>query len=379
MSTSVQKRLKDLIKIGESLVWSRCPEVISEATVNALITAFDCDYASVYLLDVTGDYLIQYVACGDIPKHMHKDDRLSITTGRMLHMLTTHQPLVMDFLNPDPADWIPEGPVFRSAASAPLMVGEDVLGMFTIVHKEYYHWQEKDIDYLLDVGKLLGITVQHARIARKTTDLEILLERKRLSGEIHDNLSQLISSLNMSTEAALLSWEEGNMDWLRNDLERIRTTSREAARTLREEMLSLRTPTNETKGLISGVRECTQRFKQQWGIDTELYLDNGVETLIVSTQVELQFIRILHESLANIIRHAVASRVRVVLQGDTNGLYMQIQDNGRGFDPEAVSRERLGLRIMRERAESLGGVLRVESGSGLGTTIRVDVPWYRST
>jgi len=294
----------------------------------------------------------------------------------MVQMLTTHQPIIMDFLYPDPSDEMPDSPIFRSGVSVPLLAGDDMLGMFTILYDKHYHWTEQEVDYLLDIGRLFGIAVQHAQIARKTADLEILLERKRLSGELHDNLSQLIGSLNMNAEAAILSWEEDDRDRLQRDLKRIRHTGQETAQVLREEMLSLRTPTNETEGLIPGIRESIQRFEQQWGVETELQLEDDMETIVVSTQMELQFIRILHESLSNILRHATASHVSVLLQGNQNRLRMQIHDNGRGFDPESVSNERLGLRIMRERAESLGGTLTVESGDGTGTTVRVEVPWH---
>ncbi len=300
-----------------------------------------------------------------------------MTTGRMLHMMTTHQPIIMDFLHPNPADEMPSGShEFRSAVSVPLLAGDDMLGMFTIVYKTQEHWSEQDIEYLLDIGRLLGIAVQHARIARKAADLEILLERKRLSGELHDHLSQLVNTINMGVETALLSWAECNTDRVRNDLDRIKSVSQEAARALREEMLSLRLPASESEELVQQVREYLTRFEKQWRIDTDLQVEDGLEPLIVSTQMELQFMRILHESLSNVTRHATASHVSVLLQSDRDRLRMQIHDNGRGFDPEAVSCERLGLRIMRERAESLGGELTIESSSGTGTVIRVNVPHY---
>jgi|GEM_PF-2944797 len=376
MPTSAQKRLKGLVSIGESLTWSRCPTAINQKTVDVLTEVFKCEYASVYLLAVSGDYLIQHVACGDLPNHVQSDNRISISTGRMLDMLTTHQPIVMDFLYPDPADRIPDSVMFRSAASVPLLAGDDMLGMFTVVYAKHYRWSQQDIDYLLDVGKLLGVAVQHAQIARKNTDLEILLERKRLSGELHDHLSQLIGALNMNAETALLSWEQDDAERLRRDLERIRHTSQEAVRMLREEMLSLRLPVDETKGLIPQIRECIGLFEKQWRIDTDLQLEAGLESIVVSNQMELQFIRILHEALSNVLRHATASHVSVQLQREQNRLCMQVHDNGRGFDPEAVSSQRLGLRIMCERAESLGGELTIESSNGTGTTIRVDVPQH---
>jgi len=343
--------------------------------VDALAKALECELACIHLLDVSGADLIRSVISGDLPEHEHIDMRLSITTGRMPQMMATHQPIVMDLLNTNPADKIPDGSFqFRSAVSVPLLADNDMLGIYTIVYKKCQRWTEKDLNYLLHIGRLLGISVQHAQIAKKTADFDVLMERKRLCGELHDNLSQLISSLNLGTEAALLSWEEGNIDRLRNDLNRLKYTSQEAARMLREEMLSLRAPIDETEGLVPAIRECLKRFEQQWGIDTRLQVEEELEPLFVSTQMKLQFVRILHESLSNALRHATATHVNVSLQGNQNWLRMQIYDNGRGFDPTKVSYEHLGLRIMRERAEALGGELIIESGQGTGTTIFVNVP-----
>jgi signal transduction histidine kinase len=346
--------------------------------VDALAEALSCDLVFIHLLDVSGDRFIKYAAHGTIPDvTLPQEVRVSITTGRMLWMMKTHEPIIMDFRHPNPADVTVNGSyLYRSAISIPLLAGDDVLGMISLVYKRYHHWSDQELDYLLNLGRIVGISVQQAQTARKATDLDILMERKRICGELHDNLSQLISSLNLSAEGALLSLSEGNTDQLRSDLETIRSTSQEAVRTLREEMLSLRTPTNETEGLVPGVRECLKRFKQQWRIDTDLEVEEGLEPLIVSTQMELQFMRILHESLSNVIRHSTASRVSVSLQGDHNRLSMQIHDDGVGFDPDAVSDERLGLRIMCERAESLGGEFSIGTGSGNGTTVRVEVPRY---
>ncbi len=377
MPTSVRKRIEDLIRIGESISWPGCPEAANQRMVDVLAEVLGCEAASIHILDFTGDYMLNYASHGNLPEDITIDMQISITTGRTLQMMATHQPVVMDFQHPDPADRILKSyRVFRSAISVPILAGDDMLGMFSLVYKKRRRWTVQDIEHLINIGRMLGISVQHARAARKVADLEILIERKRLCMELHDNLSQLVSSLKMGAEAALLSWQESDLDRLRSDLERIRNTGQETERTLREEMLSLRTPTNETEGLIPGISECLKRFEQQWRIETALQVKGGLEPLVVPTQMELQFIRILHEALSNVLRHATASQVNVVLQGDPYRLSMQIHDNGQGFDPDAVSCEHLGLRIMRERAEALGGELTIGSGDGVGTTICVDVPRY---
>lgn len=377
MPASFQKCLADFVRICESTKWTQSPEAASQTMVDTLAEVLECDLAFIHLLDVPGDCLIKQASHGEVPVHLTSTIRLPTSTGRMLQMMRTHEPIIMDFLHPDPADQIPNGStMFRSAISVPLLVGDDMVGMFSVVYKRYIDWTGDDIVYLLAIGRLLGIAVQHTKIARKTIDLEILLERKRLSREIHDQFSQLVNTMNMGVETALLSWQEGNINRVRNDLERIKDVGQETSRLLREEMLSLRQAASETEDLVQAIKECLLRFELQWEIDTDLQVENGLEPIIVSTQVELQIMRILHESFSNIIRHSTASQVNVTLKNDQHWLYLQIHDNGLGFNPELISPERLGLRIMRERAESLGGVLKIESSSETGTTIRVEVPHH---
>ena len=95
--------------------------------------------------------------------------------------------------------------------------------------------------------------------------------------------------------------------------------------------------------------------------------------MVVPLQVSLQIVRILSECLSNVLRHAEATRVTVSLEEGDRLLSLAVEDNGRGFDVQAVPPERMGLRVMRERAESMGGRLSVMSGK-TGTTICVDVP-----
>ena len=376
MPISSQERLYDLVKICESMTWYESPESISEQTVSALLEAVGCECASIHLLDTSGDYIVQWATCGMPTSYsVQHEERLSITTGRMQQIMKTHQPIVTDFQHPDPVDQIPSGPIdFDCAVSVPILAKDEVLGMFNLLFKDDDDLKSQDYDYLVDIGRVMGISVQHAKIAQKAIDLELLLERKRLSGELHDNFSQLISLLNMGVETAFLSLDEGELEKLRADLGRIKRAGDEASHMLREEMLSLRTSTDESENLVHKIVEGLERFAEQWGISTEFLPGENLEPLIVSKQTELQFLRILHEALSNVLRHADATNVIVSLYRNMDHLCMRIEDNGAGFNPNSVSRMRLGLRIMRERAESLGGSLTLKSSDGVGTTVFVDVP-----
>jgi signal transduction histidine kinase len=93
--------------------------------------------------------------------------------------------------------------------------------------------------------------------------------------------------------------------------------------------------------------------------------------------VKAALYRIVQEALNNIAKHAGASEVLVSLRCQPEEVWLQIRDNGRGFDPDSVSADHLGLGIMRERIETIGATLKIESQSGQGT--EVVVTWQNSS
>ena len=184
-------RKGDIARLCEAMVWSDNPEAITQKTVDAIAEIFNCQYASIHLLDISGDFLVQYYCCYDLPRHVQTDTIISISTGRMRKKIAMKEPLIMDFLNPDPVDQLPENPMYRSTVSVPLLANDEMRGMFTVVYEDLKDWSDQDLEYMVDIGRIIGITIQHAHYSRKTIALQILLERKRLSGELHDHLAQL--------------------------------------------------------------------------------------------------------------------------------------------------------------------------------------------
>lgn len=369
-----RERFESFIRISKSAMWSLDSETVYQRMVDTLSVELDCADVNMYLLTVTGDRLTECAFHGYTGK---KGRQLPITIGRTQRMMATHRPIIVDFLNPHREDRMLQSGLdlgYRSAASIPLVADDEALGMYCLSYKQSKRWTEHDISYLLAIGRLLGGAVRQTQMVKKATELQTLIERKRLSAEIHDNLSQLISLLKISAETAQISYEEGDDTAVQRNLQRMVTTSGEALKVLREEILYLRTSSGQARGLPSIIEECLARFNAQWDIGAELEVKGLPESVVVSLQAELQITRILHESLSNTLRHAGATRVSVVLKGDEKYISMLVYDNGKGFDVDAIPVERLGIRIMQERAESLRGKLTIQSGKEQGTMVRVDVP-----
>lgn len=371
------ERCKNLVGFCEAAAWAPDPESAYQCIADAGVRILGCDGAHLHLLTVDGRSFVRHASHNDVLPVENSESMLSVGVGRTNWMMRTRLPIFMDYEHPHREDVIPTESLkcgFKSAVSIPILAGNDLLGMYSLVYKKKLPWIEDDQDYLLDIGRVLGVLIQRIQMSKKDVELQILTERKRLSSEIHDNLSQLISSLAINVDTAILAYEENDEETAQISLERLGETTRLTMKVLREEMMSLRTPLDRTDGLSAGVRDALAWFEQQWGIKTRFDLRTS-EPVVVSMQTSLQLVRILNECLSNTLRHAEASHVRATIEEDDRHLSLVVQDDGCGFDPSTVAPERLGIRIMHERAAAAGGELTVISGEQ-GTTVCVDIPRY---
>ena len=148
---------------------------------------------------------------------------------------------------------------------------------------------------------------------------------------------------------------------------------------MRESILGLRTTVTPGVGLIPALTEYLHRFSQQSGIRARLVM--GDDAIVkFAPGAEIQLLRIIQEALTNVRKHSQASRAWVRFEADEAGTVITVEDDGRGFDPSLIGqdgREHFGLQTMRERAESVGGVLQISTQPGQGTRLTVQLPLSR--
>ena len=203
-------------------------------------------------------------------------------------------------------------------------------------------------------------------------------DRKRIAAELHDGLGQ---SLLIIKNRAFLGEKvtgketdsEDKIESAREQFGEISESATEALEQVREIAYYLRPSQLERLGLTSAIEEMLERAEDSTGIrfETELPDLDG----IFSPEDEINFYRIVQESINNIIKHSGASLVKVSIKLDENGVEVLINDNGKGFivDENSPKRQGFGLRGMAERARILGGVYSVESVPNEGTTVMVRI------
>ena len=294
--------------------------------------------------------------------------------------LETFWPVPIEDLTSADAALVGSTPIlggFRSLVCIPLVSGEFPIGTIDLGSKEPHRWNQDELRWLALVGRMVGSIVHQVRLTEHLRDFAALQERSRLAQELHDGLVQLVGSINLWSKEAQESFAEEDYPSTQEALERIQTFSSDAYASLREELLGLRDTFDADRDLLSVIREFLSRFQRQWGIRTELILDESQNvkiSQIISPAAEIQLLRIIQEALTNVRRHAEATQVTVEIAVDEEKLQIFVDDDGQGFELSEVKGDHLGLNIMRERVTSVAGTFKLDSELGIGTKIQLEIP-----
>jgi len=176
----------------------------------------------------------------------------------------------------------------------------------------------------------------------------------------------------------LLERDAGHPENVIERVNELKSMTNDVLENLHRLAINLRPASLDHLGLIAALRQYIETFSRQHSIKTQFEVV-GLDDKRLPPTVETNLYRIVQEALTNVVRHAKASRVDVLLERRGDQVVTIIEDNGVGFDAEAAGQSgRLGLLGMRERAEMLGGTLAIESTIGSNTTIYAEVPYAHS-
>ncbi|MBI2907596.1 MAG: GAF domain-containing protein [Chloroflexi bacterium] len=275
-----------------------------------------------------------------------------------------------------------------SMLTVPVPSGKGVQAVLLLVSSSPGQIRQVKLSTLTAVGRQVGIALDNARLyeslrAREHERAELLQrvmvaqeeERRRLAQELHDETSQALASLQLGLERLATGSEGLDQDRsLAIELQGI------AARTLVDVhrlAVELRPSVLDDVGLVPAIGRYLQECGQRAGLAVDL-ASVGVDHFPRIPAVETAIYRIVQEALTNVIQHAQAKRVSVLLERRGEKLIVVIEDDGRGFTLEEKRAEpleaRLGLAGMEERASLIGATLTIETAPGAGTTVFLEIP-----
>ena len=256
----------------------------------------------------------------------------------------------------------------------PLVVKDRVIGLLSLTHEKPNFYTQIHIRLALAIAYQVAVAIENARLYEQAHDLATIRERQRIARELHDSITQLLYSICLFSTASARSISESNLELTQEIVAEIKENSLQALREMRLLIYELHPPMLEDTGLVVALQTCLDSIQVRTGLQTDLTTE-GIDRLPPSIENELY--RVALEALNNLVKYAKAQKVSIDLRLVDGSIYMEICDNGLGFNLDAAKDSGgLGLQSMDSRIKQIGGILQIESRPGYGTRVKVDVPLH---
>ncbi len=197
-------------------------------------------------------------------------------------------------------------------------------------------------------------------------------ERQRLSRQMHDGPAQALSNFILQTEIAMRLMDVDNAQ-AREELNNLKASAMSTFQKVRNFIFELRPMMLDDLGLFPTIKRYVDTFKEQSGLEVSISI-TGQERRLES-YIEVMIFRALQELLGNASRHSQGSTVKVVIDMSDTSIRVTVNDNGKGFNTENLKHgNSLGLNLIRDRVEILGGTFEIDSTIGRGSRITLIIP-----
>jgi nitrate/nitrite-specific signal transduction histidine kinase len=281
---------------------------------------------------------------------------------------STGEPLLAPDVSQEPRYLLfNNSPETRSELAVPLKIQDAVIGVLNVESDQINDFDETDLVVLQSLANQAAIAIENARLYKHAKELAVMEERQRLARDLHDAVTQTLFSSSLIAEVLPRLWDRDHDEaWRR--LEELRQLTRGALAEMRTLLIELR-PSDLVEAELSDLLDqLTKATASRARIPITAEVEGDCSP---PTEVKVGLYRVAQEALNNVVKHAVASKVRVNLNCKSNRIVLSVIDDGRGFDKSKVPGEKMGLDIMRERVEAIGAELTIESTIGRGTEIKV--------
>jgi len=258
----------------------------------------------------------------------------------------------------------------RSELAVPIKIGAEIVGVLDIRSADLDAFDEIDLFTAETLADQLAVALQNARLYEQAQEIATVEERQRLARDLHDAVTQTLFSASLIAEVLPRLWETDRAE-ARRRLEEIRQLTRGALAEMRMLLLELRPAALAELGLGELLRQLSEATTGRTGLPVRCTME-GQCTLPPDVQIAIY--RVAQEALNNISKHAAASEALLSLTCRPGSAELRVCDNGSGFAPDRVPPDKLGLGIMRERAEAIGAVLAIRSEVGSGSSVEVTWP-----
>jgi two-component system sensor histidine kinase DevS len=344
-------------------------------TLALLMAHFHVEAGEIFLMEEDGETLRLVLHRGEAAEAFWSRTRYKIGEGMVGKAAQTLEPVINNHIERD--ELVTRQAVvdagFKQIACIPLTTRGEVVGVLTIAAHTRNAISKSGLQLLTSVAAGAGTAIENARLHTNARRLAVLEERERIGMDLHDGTIQSIYGVGLALENARMLLRENPLvaeDRLQKAMEDLNHTIRD----IRNYILDLRPRQLHGESLIEGLGRLVTEFRQNAKLD--ISLAGPKEPLTDLTQVNaMTLFHICQEALANIAKHAKASKVTIDLWTTSERILLEVSDDGEGFEVERANKTvGHGLANMLTRAQNVGGDLDITSGPDEGTSILAWVP-----
>jgi signal transduction histidine kinase len=262
----------------------------------------------------------------------------------------------------------------RTSLYVPLLLRDEAIGVITARDKRGpdARFTDEDVRLAEVFAQRASVAVELSRLVQRDVLHRVVAaqeaERRRLARELHDETGQALTAILLGLKAVEDAPDDGRK---REAVAQLRELVRSTLQDVRQLAVELRPSALDDFGLVAALERLVETFRESTAIAVDF---EAAFTDRLPPDVETALYRIVQECLTNIVKHARASRVSIVIARKPSSVSAVIEDDGVGFEPGTVREGGLGLVGMRERVGLLGGRMTIESSPEAGTTCFVEVP-----
>jgi signal transduction histidine kinase len=359
-----------LIRSGLALASELSLETVLQRIVESAAEVTDARYGALGVLGPDGR-IAQFVTTG-----ISEEQRAAIGDPPTGHgilgvLIEDPRPLRIRNLSEHPLSYgfPPNHPPMSSFLGAPVSSRGRLYGNLYLTNKTGAdEFDEEDEEALVILAAQAGIAVENAHLYEEVERLTVLEDRERIARELHDGVIQALFAVGMGLQGtAALAQDEAlsaRIEGAVGELDRV-------IRDLRNYIFGLRPGILADRQLGAALQVLAEEFQSRSGVVTVVRLDDGVASEL--TAVAGDVLQLAREALSNVGRHAGAASCRLSLHRRGALAVLEIDDDGRGFDPSAVRRGD-GIANLERRTAALGGKVSIESSPAQGSTVRIELP-----
>jgi len=384
-------RAETLARIAARLNKQLDLEAVIHAVCEEAVNTFKVSQATMSLYDKKSDLLVYAGGVNIPPKYAAKIEPVS--RAQFDEFVRTMGPIfvvpdIQALPNVPNAEFSAELDV-RTVVTADLRRDHELIGVLVLgVNGRVREFDEDELTLLKAISDQAAIAVANALLLKaanaqheqlRALSLKLVevqeTERKAITTELHDRVGQNLTGLSINLQNMKASLSDETAKTLATQFDDVQALLEDTTRQIRDIMVELHPPELEDYGLAVALETYTERAASRGNL--ELITDLPDLTLSrLPSDFRLALFRAAQEAISNVLKHANAAQLEVSLKEQDGKISLRVQDDGQGFDQNAVSQNGIhswGLKIMRERIESIGGSVEIESKPGTGTRVTFEI------